>query len=76
MPMMLHLIYEPAHVISHLVPPGLRLSNLLSIGRYDETFAGEDGDFQQYCILTCVNSDEPGQPLLSLETQNGVQSVA
>ena len=27
-------------------------------------------------ILTSVDSDEPVQPLLSLETPNGVQSVA
>ena len=32
--------------------------------------------FQQYGILTSVDSDEPGQLLLSLETPNDVQSVA
>ena len=33
-------------------------------------------DFQQLDILTSVDSDEPLQPPLSLETPNGVQSVA
>ena len=33
-------------------------------------------DFQQCAILTSVDSGEPEQPLLSLETPNGVQSVA
>ena len=33
-------------------------------------------DFQQCGILTSVDSDEPVQPLLSLETPNGDQSVA
>ena len=33
-------------------------------------------DFQQCGILTSVISDEPGSLLLSLETSNGVQSVA
>ena len=33
-------------------------------------------DFQQYGILTSVDSDEPEQPLLNLETPNYVQSVA
>ena len=32
--------------------------------------------FQQFDILTSVDSDEPVQPPLSLETPNGVQSVA
>ena len=35
----------------------------LSKGRYDETFAGEDGDFQLCGILTCVDSGEPLPPL-------------
>ena len=33
-------------------------------------------DFQQCGILTSVDSDEPVQLLLGLETSNGVQSVA
>ena len=33
-------------------------------------------DFQQCGIFTSVVSDKPVQPLLSLETPNGVQSVA
>ena len=33
-------------------------------------------DFQQRGILTSVDSDEPCSLLLSLETQNDVQSVA
>ena len=33
-------------------------------------------DFQQCGILTCVDSGEPMQPPLSLETLNDVQSVA
>ena len=33
-------------------------------------------DFQQCGILTSVDSDEPCSLLLSLETPNGVQSVA
>ena len=33
-------------------------------------------DFQQCGILTSVDSDEPVQPPLSLETPNNVQSVA
>ena len=32
-------------------------------------------DFQQCGILTIVDSDEPVQPPLSLETPNDVQSV-
>ena len=32
--------------------------------------------FQQCGILTCVDSDEPVQPPLSLEAPNNVQSVA
>ena len=32
-------------------------------------------DYQQCGILTSVDSDEPVQPPLSLETPNGVQSV-
>ena len=38
----------------------------LSKGRYDETLAGEDGDFQQFDILTSVDSDEPLQPPFKL----------
>ena len=33
-------------------------------------------DFQQCGILTSVDSDEPMQPIFSLETPNNVQSVA
>ena len=33
-------------------------------------------EFQQCGIITSVDSDEPMQPLLSLETPNDVQSVA
>ena len=33
-------------------------------------------DFQQFDILTSVDSGEPVQPLLSLETPSDVQSVA
>ena len=33
-------------------------------------------DFQQCGILTSADSDEPVQPLLSLETQNDVHEVA
>ena len=33
-------------------------------------------DFQQFGILTSVDSDEPVQTPLSLETPNDVQSVA
>ena len=34
------------------------------------------GGFQQCCILTSVDSEEPVEYFLSLETPNGVQSVA
>ena len=33
-------------------------------------------EFQQCGVLTSVDSDKPVQPFLSLETPNGVQSVA
>ena len=38
----------------------------LSKGRYDETFAGEDGDFQQCGILTSVDSGQPVMPPFKL----------
>ena len=33
-------------------------------------------DFQQFGTLTRVDSDEPVQPLLGIETPNDVRSVA
>ena len=52
----------------------IRYLHSLSKGRYDETFAGEDGDFQQRDFLTSVVSDEHMQPPFRLRTSK--RSVA
>ena len=55
-----------SHTLAQVLKPHLISSNILAV----------TCDLQQCGILTSVDSYEPVQSLLNLETPNGVQSVA
>ena len=66
------------NIRTHIVSPEPSMLNYTKQCRhkFEPTIWAVAWDFQQLDILTSVDSDEPVQLLLSLETPNGVQSVA